>query len=120
MTKNEALYKFFSGFGIKAFPITSEPENMEFPWIVYENVIANAGDPPVNCTANVYYYSESEAGINAKVDEIAEKIGRGGKQEPYDGGTIWISCGTPWSTPVVDGSDTKLKRRVLNLTLVYM
>ena len=40
MTKAAALYSFFSGFGVSAFPTQAEP-GTAFPYLVYEPNIGN-------------------------------------------------------------------------------
>ena len=119
MTKEQALYQFFSGFGLKAYPISSVPEDVIFPYLTYENVIGCFGDQ-VAVTVNLWYHTDSERVLNANAEEIAEKIGRGGIQIAYDTGSIWIRRGTPWSTGLSDESDAKIKRRMLNIVIEYM
>ena len=36
MTAESALHKFWSGFGIKAYPTTAVPDDAVFPWLTYE------------------------------------------------------------------------------------
>lgn len=119
MTKTGALNKFFNSFGIKAYPNTSVPDETEFPWLTYEPTIGNAGDSPIAISVNLYYYTDSEAVPNSKVEEIAEAISLGGVQIPYDGGSIWIQRGTPWClSPVND--NPAIKMRQLNVILNYL
>lgn len=39
MTKNEAIYRFFSGFGLEAYPTSSVPEDVIFPYLTYANTV---------------------------------------------------------------------------------
>lgn len=120
MTKAQALNQFFNSFGIEAYVNTNIPDETKFPWMTYENAIGNAGDSPIPISVNLYYYTDSEAVPNKKVEEIAEAIGLGGVQIPYDGGSIWIQRGTPWSIAPVDETNSAIKRRQLNVILNYL
>lgn len=119
MTKNEAIYKFFSSFDMVAYPISSVPDDVTFPYLTYENNIGCTGDI-VSVTVNLWYHTDSEKGPNAKAEEMSERIGRGGMQIAYDGGTIWIRRGRPWSTALSDANDSHIKRRMLNLEFEYL
>ncbi len=71
MTKDEALYRFFSGFGIPAYPDTAvlnengEPD-VVLPYLTYTPVFDAWGGEPVSLTVNLWYRTESEAVPNAK------------------------------------------------------
>lgn len=118
MNREAALFNFLSGFGIPAYPSAATPDEAEFPYITYDLII---GDfyRPVTMTANLWYYTTSEAAPNAKVREIEEVLGKGGKLVTYDGGAIWIKKGSPWCQSVAD-EDNAVKRRYLNFDLEYM
>lgn len=120
MTKSQALFEFFNSFGLKAYPTTAVPDDAVFPWITYENNIGNAGDAQISCAVNLYYYTDSEADPNAKAEEIAQAIGRGGKLIRYDDGSIWIKRGSPWCLALPDQNDSTIKRRSINITLEYL
>lgn len=119
MTKAAALYSFFSGFGLKAFPTQAE-ENTAFPYLVYEPNIGSFDDGPIPLTVNLWYYGTEEAPINAKVQEISKAIGMGGVYVPYDEGAILIQRATPFSQPQTDQADDKIKGRYIQLTAEYL
>lgn len=119
MTKSQALYEFFNGFGLSAYPTTSVPEEIKFPWATYENNIGNYGDQ-ISTTLQIWYHTDSEAVLNNKVDEISDAIGLGGKLVPFDEGAMWIKRGTPWSTPINQQSDNSIKGRSLNIEIDFM
>ncbi len=119
MTKAAALYSFFSGFGITAFPTQAEPDTA-FPYLVYEPTIGSFDDGPLPLTVNLWYYSEAETPINAKVQEISSAIGMGGVYVPCDGGAVLIQRSTPFSQPVTDQADDKIKGRYIQLTAEYL
>lgn len=120
MTAEAALYQFWSGFGINAYPTTAVPDDTVFPWLTYEVQTGFFGDGELGIAVNLYYYTDSEKEPNLKAKEIADAIGQGGVQIPYDDGTIWIKRGTPWCINLVDNTDRTIKRRQLNVTLEYL
>jgi len=121
VTAEAAIYQFLSGFGIPAYPMTSVPDEAEFPYITYDLVVGGWGDGESNMVVNVWYYGDSEAEPNAKVREIAEEIGFGGTLLPFDTGAVWVKRGSPWALSLsIAGEDDKVKRRRLNVTLEYL
>lgn len=98
MQTARALYEFFSGFGIPAFPENQVPDKapdgngvmqpVTLPYITYELVEPDSLDQ-ISFTARVWYMSDSFEEIMAKVDEIRQAIGDG-LSIPIDGGVIWI------------------------------
>ncbi len=125
MTKDKALYRFFSGFGIPAYPDTAvlnengEPD-VVLPYLTYTPVFDAWGGEPVSLTVNLWYRTESEAIPNAKEQEISEAIGYGGKMLKCDEGYIWLKRGSPWCQNLSDETDRFIKRRYLNVTAEYM
>lgn len=121
MTPEAAIYQFFNGFGIPAYASTSVPSEEPFPYITYDLVVSGWEEGEVMLTANVWYRTESEAEPNAKVREIAFRIGPSGTTLPCDGGMLWLKRGTPWAQSVnVAGADEKIKRRYLNIDVEYL
>lgn len=123
MTKAEALYAFFSSFGIPAYASSAVPEDAVFPWLTYDlSTSAWDGDngSEVSLTVNLWYYTTSEAAPNAKADELSKAIGYGGKLLPCDEGVIWLKRGSPWCQSLHDDSDSMIKRRYINITAEYM
>lgn len=70
----KALYSFYSGFGLEAYPESNVPENATLPYITY-TVIEPDWRQNASQQARVWYRSESYKGINAKVDEITQAVG---------------------------------------------
>lgn len=120
------MYGFLSGFGIPAYAATSvpaqdSPEWRGFPYITYDLVVGEWMRGEVNMPVNVWYRTESEAEPNAKVREIAERIGLGGVTVPCDGGMLWLKKGSPWAQAMtVEGEDEKVKRRYVNINIEYL
>lgn len=121
MTPEAAIYGFLNGFSIPAYASASVPDQAQFPYITYDLVLGEWGQPEVNMPVNVWYRTESEAQPNAKVREIGERIGMGGVLLHCDGGALWLKKGSPWAQAVtVEGEDEKVKRRYVNIDIEYL
>ena len=115
MTREAALDAFFNSFGIKAFPATSEPRDTEFPWLTYETTSGNWGDDTSTIVVKLWFHTDSEAIPNAKVRQISESIGVGGKVISYTDGKVWLKRGTPWCNSIPDEADIAVKCKALNI-----
>ena len=121
MTPEAAVYTFLSSFGIPAYAASSVPDQATFPYLTYDLVLGEWGQPEVNMPVNVWYRTDSEALPNAKVREISQAIGMGGVTLPCDGGMLWVKKGSPWAQAVtVEGEDEKVKRRYVNISIEYL
>ena len=119
MTKAAAIYQFWNSFGMKAYEENSVPGEAQFPYITYQ-LVTDSFDSEIQITASLWYRSESWTGINAKTEEISQKISRGGKIIPCDGGAIWLKRGQPFAQSMGDESDDLIKRKYLNITAEFM
>lgn len=117
-TKAAALYEFFNQF-LTFYPNTSVPEDAKYPYGTYEFIASAWDGGEVGLTVNLWYYTESESLPNAKVQEISDKIGRGGVVVPCDGGYIRLLRGSPFSQGVTESDNPNVKRRYMNITAVY-
>lgn len=123
MTKAAALNKWFSQFGMDAYPSSGVPEKVTFPYLTYELAIGDINSGPVDIGVNLWFRTESEKIPNDKVEEIGKEIGLGGTLVPYDGGAIWIKKGSPFSQNLNDENVEKngtVKRRFLDLSLEFV
>lgn len=120
MTKEAALKQFFNGFGITFYPSTAVPNDVVFPYGTYEVITAAWGAEPVGLTVNLWYYTTQEGPPNAKVRELSEAIGLGGKIIPCNGGYIWLKRGSPWCQSLKDETSPNIKRRYINVTAEYL
>ncbi len=68
MTTGEALYKFFNSFGITAYPTTSVPDDVVFPYMTYDYYDGFFGDAEQSITASLWFYTTSELIPNKKAD----------------------------------------------------
>ena len=119
MTKAAAIYQFWSGFGLTAYEENTVPTDAGFPYVTYQ-LVTDSFDREVAAAASLWYRSESWTAINAKTEEISQKISRGGKIISCDGGAIWIKRGQPFAQNMGDESDDLIKRKYLNLTVEYL
>ena len=119
MTKAAAIYQFWSSFGLTAYEENSVPVGAAFPYITYQ-LVTDSFDSEVATSASLWYRSESWTAINAKTEEISQRISRGGKIIPCDGGAIWLKLGQPFAQNMGDESDDLIKRKYLNITAEFM
>ena len=119
MTKAAAIYQFWSSFGLTAYEENTVPTDAAFPYITYQ-LVTDSFDREIPLTASLWYRSESWTAINAKTDEISQKISRGGKIISCDGGAIWLKRGQPFAQNMGDESDDLIKRKYLNITAEFM
>ena len=119
MTKAAAIYQFWSSFGLTAYEENTVPDDADFPYITYQ-LVTDSFDRELAATASIWYRSESWTGINAKTEEISQKISRGGKIISCDGGAIWLKRGQPFAQNMGDESDNLIKRKYLNITAEFM
>lgn len=119
MTKAAAIYQFWSGFGLTAYEENTVPTDAAFPYITYQ-LVTDSFDREIQLTASLWYRSESWTDINAKTEEISQKISRGGKIISCDGGAIWLKRGQPFAQNMGDESDDLIKRKYLNITAEFI
>ena len=122
MTKEAALYNFWSMFGLPAYEENSVPtgeDGAEFPYITYQVVTDSFGND-VALTGSVWYRSTSWKEANAKAQEISNVLSRGGVTLACDGGIIWLRRGVPFAQSMGDESDDLIKRKYLNITAEFM
>ena len=119
MTKAAAIYQFWNSFGLTAYEENSVPDDAAFPYITYQ-LVTDSFDREIPLTASLWYRSESWTAINAKTEEISQKISRGGKIISCDGGAIWLKRGQPFAQNMGDENDDLIKRKYLNITAEFM
>ena len=119
MTKAAAIYQFWNSFVLTAYEENTVPDGASFPYITYQ-LVTDSFDREIPLTASLWYRSESWTGINAKTEEISQKISRGGKVIPCDGGAIWLKRGQPFAQNMGDESDDLIKRKYINITAEFM
>lgn len=120
MTKDVALYNFFSGFNIPAYVSTNVPESATFPRLTYTPIFGSMTGGPVSIDVNLWYRTESEITPNAKADEIFKYIGESGITIPCEDGVIWINRDSPFCQNLSDPEDSLIKRRYILLSAQYL
>ena len=118
-SKAAALQQFMESFGMAAYTTASVPEDVIFPYLTYELITGAFDMGEVSINVNLWFYTESEAIPNAKVQQISERIGPGGLTVPCEGGAIWIKRGSPFAQSLRDDAAPNLKRRYINLDVEY-
>ena len=119
MTKEAALYEFWSSFGLTAYEENSVPTQAAFPYISYE-VITDSFGSQIGLTASIWYHTDSWIPLNAKAQEISNILSRGGVTIACDGGIIWLRRGVPFAQSMGDDSDDLIKRKYINLVAEFM
>ena len=119
MTKAAAIYQFWNSFGLTAYEENTVPTDAVFPYITYQ-LVTDSFDREIQLSASLWYRSESWTAINAKTEEISQKISRGGKIISCDGGAIWLKRGQPFAQNMGDKSDDLIKRKYLNITAEFI
>lgn len=119
MTKEEALYSFYSQFGT-AYEETHLPKSASLPYLTYSVSTASFGDGDIPLSLSVWTRSTSWALANSIAKQISDALEEGGKQIDYDGGTVWLKRGIPFAQNMGDESDDLIKRKVINITAEYI
>lgn len=121
MTKATAIHAFWNRF-LKAYEEHSVPggkEKPDFPYITYQLITDSFTGGPVESSVTLWYRSDTNTALNAKVEEISEAIGEGGVVIGCDSGTIWIKRSSPFSIPVQDETDRTVRGRLLNVQMEF-
>ena len=119
MTKAAAIYQFWNSFGLTAYEKSTVPHDAAVAYITYQ-LVTDSFEREIPLTASLWYRSVSWTAINAKTEEISQKISRGGKIISCDGGAIWLKRGQPFAQSMGDESDDLIKRKYLNITAEFM
>lgn len=117
MTKEQAYHNFVSSFTWKAYDENTVPDDAVLPRITYNFSVAEFDDP-VAISLSLWDRSYSWEGVTLKANEIYQDIGLGGKRISYDGGSIWIRRGTPFSLRMSDPDDT-VRRIIINVVIEF-
>ena len=118
MDKAQALHSFWSGFGLTAYDENTVPEGAQLPYITYSVGMAEMGEPII-LTASLWYHSTSWAAISQKAELINRSITPGGVIIPFDGGSLWIWRGSPFSQRMED-PDPSIRRIYMNINAEFL
>ncbi len=98
----QALYQFWSGFGIPAFTTMTVPDEVTVPYITYSLVESEPLEPTTHY-AQVFYRATDNAALLSKVDQIKAAIG-GGVNIPCTGGLVTIRPASPYVQIMTDAA----------------
>ena len=119
MTKDMALYSFYSSFGLPAYDENTVPDGSELPYITYSVSTGSIGNLIV-LSASLWYRSTMWGAIQDKADEIAAAIGYAGKTIKIDNGYLRLMLGSPFSQRMSEPSDDMVRRIVLNINAEFL
>lgn len=124
MTKAEAIYQFFGGYGLPAYEESSVPvysdanqtTEIHPPYITYQMADADFWGGSIAVTADIWDHSDSWTLAEETAAAIAADI-LPFKKLRCDDGYILITKGSPFSQNVADDI---YKRKALNLWLTFV
>ena len=110
MTKDEALYSFWSSFGWKAYDELSIPDKKQLPYITYESATDKLGNV-LTLSGTLWVRSQSWTEIESKREQIEEALNRNGFWKcACDEGYLWITAGTPFARRMTEPTDKNIRR----------
>ena len=118
MDKYEALYKFYSSFGIPAYEENSVDDKAKMPYLTYEVITASFDADSVAISCQLYFKSKDLT----EIDRLAEKISAalsGGVCLKCDNGYIALYKGTPFAQNRPTG-DKSVKCKYLNISADFI
>ena len=118
MTKAQAIYNFWSSFGIPAYEENSVPDEAQLPYITYEYISDSFGSELL-LTASIWERSNSWVSINSKAETIAQRLA-GGVSLPCEDGGVILWRGTPFAQSMTDDSDKEVKRILLQIRAEFI
>lgn len=118
MDKIQALNDFWNSFTLTAYDQSTVPDDAKLPYITY-SVAEDDFNRPVSLTASIWYRSKRWDDITLKLNEISDRIGRGGVIIHFEGGAIWIKKGTPFAQRVTDEDDS-IRRIYMNIEAEFI
>ena len=119
MNKSQALYQFWSSFGISAYDENSVPDDAQFPYISYHAETDSLGNV-VPLYASIWDKNTSWERVSTIAEEVAKKVGEKGYcQIKLDKGYVWFVKGTPFAQRLGD-PDKDIKRIYINLLAEFL
>lgn len=121
MDKGQALYNFWSKFGLPAYEENTVPENSGDRYITYSVQFGDLDDV-LNLYGNIWdYNSNSWEFVDKKAEEIAEYIK---KKYPIsygiDNGRLYIAKGTPFAQHMSDPNSDLIRRVYINIQAEFL
>lgn len=121
MDSQQALDNWWNSFQWQAFEENTVPDDALSTYGHYLTYTAGTSEfeRPMMLSVSAWERSTSWAGTVNKASEIEAAIGLGGTVIPFDGGTIWIKRGNPFSQRMPDEDDT-VRRVYMNLEVEFI
>lgn len=121
MDRWEALYAFWSQFGVTAYEENSVPTDPltrpDFPYITYEASVS-PWNADVLMSASIWTRSTSWEEADRIADVIEQTI-KDGFVQHYDGGMIYIVPNDPLSKHMGDPDDDMIKRNLFGVRYYF-
>lgn len=122
MKKWEAIYSFFSGFGIPAYEENSAPTGADkpaYPYIVYE-MRQGSFDADIDVAMSFTIVDKNESFVPSYelLETMAETIGDS-KVYELDNGYLKIRQGSPWGENQRDQNDNTIRRLYSIIMVTY-
>lgn len=112
----EALYSFWSGFGLTAYTTNNVPQEAVLPYVTYDLTIGKTlSSAPL--AGRLWYEGTLPRAMFQKADEIYNRI-KNGYQIPCGNGYLVLYPGDPFAQPVAD-EDDRISTLYLNLTASF-
>lgn len=121
MTKAAAIHEFWNTFltAHEENSVPGGPDKPDYPYMTYQLLTDSFTGGPVETSVTLWYRSDSNKALNAKVEEISSALGMGGVNIACDTGVIWIKRGQPFSIPTRDDTDIAVRGRQLNIQMEF-
>ncbi len=118
MNKAEALYSFWSSFGLPAYDEQSVPDDAKMPYITYEYIDSTYLDE-MQVSASIWNRSNNWNFTSMKTEEISNKL-LSMNPIKIDGGYLYLSKGTPFAKHMADGNNYNVKRALLSVGVIFL
>lgn len=104
MTKEQAIYQFWSGFGVPAYDEGSVPDNAVLPYITYSTATGRL-EGVLPLTASLWNRSSNWVFTAQKTEQIEYAL-KSYYITDVDGGKMWITAGSPFAVRITDPDDS--------------
>lgn len=119
MDKSQAIYHFWSGFGIPAYDENKLPPNATVPYITFESATGTF-DNILSLTASIWDKGNSYEKLDKMADDIAKFI-KTMECPEIDGGRYRVFVGeSKYSMHMDDPIDDQIVRVRLNVNFEFM
>lgn len=121
MNKYEALHRFYSSFGIKAYEENSVPDDIkadDMPYLTYDVLTSPFDVQNTALSCQIFFKSTTLTKINALTEKIYSALDGGAKLQ-CDTGYIILYPGTPFAQNVTTGDKT-VKAKYINISADFI